>query len=55
MGEERSQGFCSEALRGGIPLTEMGGTVGGVARKWAEDKDQELSFGHSTFELLTRH
>lgn len=55
MGHERSQGFCSEALKGGVPLTVMGCAVGGVARRWAEDKDQELSFGHSTFELLTRH
>lgn len=54
MGHERSEGFCSEALKGGAPLTKMGCTVGGVARRWAEDKDQELSFGYSIFELLTR-
>lgn len=28
---------------------------GGVAVKWVEDKDQELSFEHGQPELLTRH
>lgn len=27
----------------------------GAARRWVEDKDQELRFGHRASELLIRH
>lgn len=39
----------------GLPLAETGYILGRVVMRWVEDKNQELSFGHSKFELLVRH